>query len=417
MRSRNTDVRKSVSRRGVGRWAIAASVAAAVLAAFAALQPGPLKRGLLGAVLPTGYVERVNELELKGISPADGSTCFVGEPVNIVAAIRNDDHRAYRGEVIFRDLPPRAMTTSADGNTFILAGQKFEQSFEFAVKVGPSRWPTDKAYYKVNVLPRVKIDGLDLSYEYPGYTKLPPREVRNAPGAIEAVVGTRVTVTLRTAVPVKSVAIERQDGARIVMTPAAEHKQFLGPARRAERRRVPGGDRGHAAAVARSRGRRRLGRLCRGRPGCAGGLFPDPGRRGRAAEDRIHLAQSRRGPAARQEPADAHSRVRQVRPDRRAVLRRKAGRRAEGGLLVHADGGGQDQGGHFLLAYDAARHGQGRRDRLLRDRHRQPQPAQDRRPADHRLAAVPGDRAGRRRGRGRARQAVRRTPAPGWRRF
>jgi len=226
LRSRHVDVRKSVSRRPAARWALAAGVAAAVLAGFAALQPGPLRRGLMAAIVPTGYVERVNRIELRSISPADGETCFVGEPVNIVASIANPERTAYQAEVIFRDSPPRAMSAGENYATFVLGGQKFEQSFEFAVRIGPSRWPADKPYYKVNVLQRVKIDGLDLHYEYPSYTGLKARTVQNATGAIEAPVGARVTVSLRTHSPVKSVLLERQDAARLPMAPGPDRRSF-----------------------------------------------------------------------------------------------------------------------------------------------------------------------------------------------
>jgi hypothetical protein len=226
LRSRGVDVRGSVSRRSLGGWALAAGVAAALLAGFAALQPGPMRRGIMAAIAPTAYVERFNRIELLGISPADGDTCFVGEPVNIVATIANPDRAAYPAEVIFKDLPARAMSAGENFATFVLAGQKFEQSFEFAVRVGPSRWPADKPYYKVNVLQRVRIDGLDLHYEYPSYTALKGQTVRNAPGAIEAPVGTRVTVTLRTGSAVKSVLLERQDSARLPMAPAPDGRSF-----------------------------------------------------------------------------------------------------------------------------------------------------------------------------------------------
>ncbi len=226
LRSRNVDVGKSVSRRPVTRWALAAGVAAVLLAGFAALQPGPMRRGLMAAIMPTGYVQRVNRIELLSITPADGDTCFVGEPINIVATIANPGRAAHQAEVIFKDGPSRAMSAGEDFATFVLAGQKFEQSFEFAVRIGPSRWPTDKPYYKVNVLQRVKIDGLDLHYEYPSYTGIKSQTVRNAPGLIEAPVGTRVTVSLRTHSPVKSVLLDRQGDGRLPMAPGPDGRSF-----------------------------------------------------------------------------------------------------------------------------------------------------------------------------------------------
>lgn len=227
LKAQRIDVRQSISRRPLTISAITAFIATCAVVSFAVLQPGPMKRGLMGAIAPTRYVQRVNQVELLSLSPADGSTCFVGEPISITAAIDNPDNTPYQGEVIFRNpAAVRAMTASEDHTTFVLGARKFEQSFEFAVKIGQSRWPTDKEYYKVNVLQRVRIDGLDLHYEYPSYTGLKSTTVRNAPGAIEAPIGTRVTVTLRTHSPVKSVVLERQEAGRIPMTPGPDHLCF-----------------------------------------------------------------------------------------------------------------------------------------------------------------------------------------------
>jgi len=50
--------------------------------------------------------------------------------------------------------------------------------------------------------PRPQITGIDLRYDFPAYTDLAPRAESGKDGSVEALVGTRVTVTIRTAQPV-----------------------------------------------------------------------------------------------------------------------------------------------------------------------------------------------------------------------
>ncbi|MCD6304439.1 MAG: hypothetical protein J7M21_05700, partial [Planctomycetes bacterium] len=226
-RAKKVHIQQSVSPRPLVRALLAAGSAAVVLAAFAVFQPGPLRRGLMGAMSPTAYLPRVNRIELLGIRPPDGATCFVGQTVRIPATIRNARHRPYRGEVILEgDSAPRKMFPANGFTTFTLPLPKVQQSFGFAVQIGDSRWPADKPYYKVNVLQRITIEGLDLHFEYPAYTKLKPKTVRNAPGAIEAPMGTKVTVTLRTGSPAGDVVMEMQDGRRMTMRPGPDHRSF-----------------------------------------------------------------------------------------------------------------------------------------------------------------------------------------------
>jgi len=226
-RSRRVNVRQSVSTRPLSRWVLATGVIAVTLALFGLFQPGALRRGLRGAMAPTAYIPPVNDLELVRLLPEDGATFFVGETVTISATIRNETHVPYRGEVIFRDGAPARPMLASDGHAkFTLPLSNVEQSFEFAVRIGESRWPTRKPYYKVNVLRRVKIEGLDLHYEYPPYTQLEAKTVRNAAGSIEAPLGAKVTVTLRTASPVDHVTLDRQNVSRAAMRPAADRRSF-----------------------------------------------------------------------------------------------------------------------------------------------------------------------------------------------
>ena len=226
-RARRVKIQQSISTKALSRWVLAAGCAAVALAAFAVLQPAPFRRGLMGAVVPTSYVPRDNDIVLIAIEPEDGATCFAGETVNIIAKIVNEDAAAHRAEVLLRGADaPIPMLPSNGYTTFSLPMPKVEQSIEFALRIGGSRWPTDKEFYTVNVLQRVKIEGLDLHYEYPPYTGMEAKTVRNADGAISVPMGTKVSVTLRVGSPVQNVSLDVQNASPILMRPAADRLSF-----------------------------------------------------------------------------------------------------------------------------------------------------------------------------------------------
>ena len=59
----------------------------------------------------------------------------------------------------------------------------------------------DSAWFTATVLPRPAIDRLDLRYDYPAYTGLEPKASTSADGAIKALQGTDVTLTVHTSEP------------------------------------------------------------------------------------------------------------------------------------------------------------------------------------------------------------------------
>ena len=229
LRAKRVDLAASISHRPLGRWLAAAVGLGAVLTAFALLQPGPFRRGLLGAVAPTAYLARANDLELLSLQPDDGATVFAGEHVAFAARIRNDERSPYAAEIILRDrTSPYPMIASQGHSTFRLTLRNVEQSFDYALRVGGSRWPADKPYYRVNVVQRVRIEGLDLAYSYPAYTGLKDAVVRNADGRIEAPLGSRVVATLRLASPVRNVVLDVQGASPVPMRGRGDGRSFSG---------------------------------------------------------------------------------------------------------------------------------------------------------------------------------------------
>lgn len=227
VRAARIDLGQSISHRMLKRWMVATVLTGVLLSGFAIFQPGPFRRGLLGAVTPTAYIARSNALELIALEPADGATVFAGENVPFTVRVRNDERRPLPAEVIIDGrAAPLAMSAAQGHSAFSLTMRNIEQTLDYAVKIGESRWPEDKPYYRLNVVKRVKIDGLDLAYSYPTYTGLKDQTIRNADGRIEAPLGTKVIVTLRLGSAVNNVTLEMQGAATAAMRASNDKTTF-----------------------------------------------------------------------------------------------------------------------------------------------------------------------------------------------
>ncbi len=209
-RARNVDVNRSISMTAIKRWGIAAGVAVTLLAAFAAASPDRFSRGLMG-MTPGTYLPTVNALELLSLTPGD-IKIFAGAPVDVVAEIRNADERALKADVIIKDGENRAMIASPGNARFTANLGPQDQSFDYAVRIGDSRWPTDREYYHVTVVKKVRLESMLLRYEYPAYTGLASREANVVDGAIEAPLGTRVIVTARLSEAAPVAQVEMKEG-------------------------------------------------------------------------------------------------------------------------------------------------------------------------------------------------------------
>jgi hypothetical protein len=227
-RARRADLARSIPLAGLKRWGLAAGGAAAVLAIFALLQPGAFGRGLMG-VDPTTYLPAVNRIELIELTPGD-RTIFAGQPVTLRARIRNDEARRLRAEVEIRDGAQvrRRMVPSDGHSTFTCTLPRVDQSFHYVVRIGGSRWPADREHYTITVIQQVRVEGLDLRYEYPAYTGREWRTVRDASGQIEAPQGTRVEATVRLSRAVPRAVLELRDKGLTPLRAVDGGRRFVG---------------------------------------------------------------------------------------------------------------------------------------------------------------------------------------------
>ncbi len=236
-RTARQSLASAVSLRGLRRWSIAAAVAAAGLVLLALLGGPWLSRGLSAVFDPTGYVREVGSVRLISLEPGD-TTMFAGEPLTIVARIENPRREKYEARMVRVPVDRTgraagkpsevAVIPSPDRATYSVPVGKVSQSFDYALWIGDSKFPADRPFYRITVLQRVQVEGLDLEYRYPPYTGLATNPVVNAAGPVEAPIGTVVHAALRLSAPVPQVRLELRSGGQSVMQPDTDRKTFRG---------------------------------------------------------------------------------------------------------------------------------------------------------------------------------------------
>jgi len=223
--TRRVDLNESISMTKLQRWGIAAAVGAVLLAGFGTFQGGPLTRGLM-AMVPGSYVPLIGNIELLELQPGD-KTIFAGETVTVFARIQNDQARDLSAMLVIDGVEnPRTMVANTSRTVFTCSLPAVEETFRYKVRIGSSGWPREKEYYTVRVVKRVEVEGVDIRYDYPAYTGLKSRPVRNAEGSIEAPVNSRVTITLRLSAAVPTAILDIRDAAPEPMKQSADGKSF-----------------------------------------------------------------------------------------------------------------------------------------------------------------------------------------------
>ena len=124
-----------------------------------------------------------------------------------------------------RELPVLTIATSADTASgemtpgdadFTYVTAPITESFTYRVSLGPAT----SREYRVEALPYPKVDGIDLSYRYPRWSGLEPREERDG-GDVYGPEGTRVRLQVRVDKPVREAALVMGDGSRVALNAAS----------------------------------------------------------------------------------------------------------------------------------------------------------------------------------------------------
>ena len=123
-----------------------------------------------------------------------------------------------------RELPVLTIATAADAasgemtpgdGAFSYVTAPVTESFSYRVSLGPAT----SREYRVEALPYPKVQAIDLSYSYPRWSGLEPREERDG-GDVYGPEGTRVRMQVRVDKPVREAALVMGDGSRVPLDAA-----------------------------------------------------------------------------------------------------------------------------------------------------------------------------------------------------
>lgn len=147
------------------------------------------------ATLPTLLTQVV-------VQPGD-VTLVQGDPIDITARVSFETDRNASGHaVLVRQFENGQKLTddmdAAGVGDYRIHFDDLEQSFKYKVITDQG----DSPIYSATVHPRPQIESIEVRCDYPAYTGLSATTVSGRDGNVEAIVGTRVTLTVRTALPI-----------------------------------------------------------------------------------------------------------------------------------------------------------------------------------------------------------------------
>ncbi len=209
-RTRRLDIVKSISLKNLMHWGIAAGAAIVLMIAVNYAFPAAMKRGWTAIFSPAQYLPQKGTVEILSVTPGDTSA-FIGDHLKITATIKTG--KPLTAEIIIDGDSPRPMMAATGDNTTFSGTVDVKNDFNYAVRVGDTRWPDDRPFYHVKVLHAVQVESITVGYTYPTYTKLPPKgDAPLGDGTLEAPAGSTAGLTLRLSEPVPSVEIQQRNG-------------------------------------------------------------------------------------------------------------------------------------------------------------------------------------------------------------
>jgi hypothetical protein len=201
-------------RQDLGRGALQGLAGAALLAAVLVPSTGPLREAVETAWVT--FYPRSIRVE---VSPGDARV-VAGTPLRIHAVVkarRGSLKRLTPSLTVSAGAEQRSVAMTPRGDGFDFGFESVDRTFRYKVAAGSH---TSREYTITALLPP-RVRRIDVRYEYPSFTGLPPRDEKDA-GDLYAPAGTRVRVQVHTDKPIASGEMALGSNTRIPMTPAGE---------------------------------------------------------------------------------------------------------------------------------------------------------------------------------------------------
>jgi len=125
-----------------------------------------------------------------------------GRPLTVRASVRTGRKLLTRFTpklTVVAGAQERTVSMAREGEGFQFSFESVDRTFRYRVTAGSAR----SQEYTVTALVGPRVERIDLRYEYPAFSKLPPRDERDG-GDIYAPLGTKVRVRIHTDKPIRS---------------------------------------------------------------------------------------------------------------------------------------------------------------------------------------------------------------------
>ncbi|MDP7251437.1 MAG: hypothetical protein QGF00_17650 [Planctomycetota bacterium] len=202
---KKVDLAKTGALKKLAKPAALAAIMFAGLIIYASAFPAWFMNAADRYLHPTQEIAQVGAPDID-VSPGNAALT-IGESLSILALV----HGEFEGqpEILWR-------TGSAEWQTVEMstAAEAFGHQFAnvrtpFVYRVRAGKGISQS--HRVTVHPSIGISGIRLRYEYPPYTKVFPKDVPESDGHVEAVAGTKVSLTLKSSRPVTSAELVMAD--------------------------------------------------------------------------------------------------------------------------------------------------------------------------------------------------------------
>lgn len=210
------DFRGAVDRRRLQRMGLAATATTTALLVYVILSPARFANALERILHPGAYLPVVGSVHITKVEPGS-TTLLYGSDLDVRVTLAAGSPEAGEGTLRYQveeGRPEELALTSIGGGVLDGRVENVTVPLSYAVKVGDS----ESQLFTVQLAQKPAVKRLEVTYEYPAYTGLPPRTEADSLGNLSAPVGSLARLTVTANKPIAMAKLLLSEGAAPAIT-------------------------------------------------------------------------------------------------------------------------------------------------------------------------------------------------------
>ncbi len=204
------DFRRAVDRRAFRRATLAALLTTTFLLLYVGFFPARFANALERILHPRAHLPVVGAVRIASVEP--GSTTLIyGSDLDVRVTLEEGGPQVGEGALHYRleeGRPQESTLVSVATGTLTSRIENVTVPLTYSVTVGDSQ----SARFDVQVAHKPAVGRLDVTYEYPAYTRLESRSETDSLGNLSAPVGSAALLTIHANKPIAEARVEHGDG-------------------------------------------------------------------------------------------------------------------------------------------------------------------------------------------------------------